>query len=120
MLMIPAGSETSSAGIASCIYNILANSDVMQRLSEEIRSKYRSEEEITFEAVAEMKYLDACINEAFRLYPPIAIFNPRVVGAPGGCDVMGAHVPYKVRKKYSLSSLLPTAPRVPSISSSHS
>ena len=98
MLMIPAGSETSSAGIASCIYNVLAKPEVMRRLCEEIHSKFESEVEITFDAVAEMKYLDACINESFRLYPPIAIFNPRVVGAPQGCDVMGAHVPYKVRR----------------------
>ena len=109
MLMIPAGSETSSAGIASCIYNVLANPEVTRKLSQEIRSKFNAEDEITFEAVAEMKYLDACINEAFRLYPPIAIFNPRVVGARQGCDVMGAQVPYKVRDRFPFpytSSLL--------------
>lgn len=98
MLMIPAGSETSSAGIASCIYNVLAKPEVMRKLSEEIHSKFKLEDQITFEAVAGMNYLSACINEAFRLYPPIAIFNPRIVGAPQGCDVMGVHVPYKVRE----------------------
>ena len=107
MLMIPAGSETSSAGIASCIYNVLAKPEVMRKLSEEVHLKFKSEDEITFDAVAEMRYLDACINEAFRLYPPIAIFNPRVVGVRQGCDVMGAHVPYKVTENHKpLSSIV--------------
>lgn len=96
MLMIPAGSETSSAGIASCVYQVLAKPEATRTLMKEINSKFKSEEEITFEAVSDMKYLDACINEAFRLYPPIAIYNPRVVGVQEGCNVMGAHVPYQV------------------------
>lgn len=105
MLMIPAGSETASAGIASCIYNVLAKPEARRRLSEEIHLKFKSEDQITFETIAEMEYLDACIDESFRLYPPIAIFNPRVVGAPEGCDVMGAHVPFKVRKRCTSSTL---------------
>ena len=105
MLLIPAGSESSSAGIASCMYNILAKPGVARKLAEEIHVKIRSEDDITFEAVATLEFLDACINEAMRLSPPIAIFNPRIVGAREGCNILGIHVPYKVRSPDLLLNL---------------
>jgi cytochrome P450 len=68
----------------------------LEKLTEEIRTSFQSEDEIDFAGVSALPYLLACLDEALRMYPPVATGLPRVVPA-GGAAVCGTYVPEKVR-----------------------
>ncbi|KAF1963159.1 isotrichodermin C-15 hydroxylase [Byssothecium circinans] len=90
-LLIMAGSETSAAAISGCIYHLCRNPDVHRTLLAEIR-QFPREEDITFEATSQIKYLDAFIHESMRKYPSQPISTPRV-SPPEGCVIAGRFVP---------------------------
>ncbi|KAF4617028.1 hypothetical protein G7Y89_g15121 [Cudoniella acicularis] len=87
-MLIAAGSETTAAGTTSCVYQLLKHPGVYRKVVEEIQGMFAKESDITFESVEKLDYLNACVDESLRLYPPIPIFNPRV-GAPEGTMVLG-------------------------------
>lgn len=62
------GFETSSSVLAFALYEMARNPDIQERLYEEI-SEILAEhnDEFTFEALEEMKYLDCVIHETMRL-----------------------------------------------------
>jgi len=87
-----AGSETTGTALPSVSYFLLTSSpDKLARLTHEIRSRYKSEADITMESTASLRYLNACIQEALRLFPPVPVGVPRVVPA-GGRTIAGRHV----------------------------
>ncbi|XP_055684923.1 probable cytochrome P450 6a14 [Lutzomyia longipalpis] len=87
-----AGFEASSNTLTFCLYELALNEDVQHRLREEIQaisSKY--DNQITYEALSEMKYLDRVINETLRKYPPLGTLFRRVTetyASPGGAKLM--------------------------------
>ncbi|MCJ1270923.1 hypothetical protein MMC22_010820 [Lobaria immixta] len=88
-VIIMAGSETSASAMAGCLYHLVTNPDVMSRLRDEIRSRFVSEKEITFKAVADLPYLTAVLHESMRMYPASPGYTPRV--APTGGGVVAGH-----------------------------
>lgn len=56
---------------------------VLQQLKEEIRTAFDSEEEITIEKLRGIPYLNACIEETFRVYPPVPMGMPRITPPEG-------------------------------------
>jgi cytochrome P450 len=65
-------------------------------LIDEIRTKFGSEEDITIAATAKLPFLNAIINESFRIYSPLVAGMPRI--APkGGDTIAGVFVPEDVR-----------------------
>ncbi|GME59427.1 Cytochrome P450 [Neofusicoccum parvum] len=86
-----AGTETTATILSGLIYLLLKNPDTMQKIVEEVR-QVQTEEELTFENLARMKYLAACLQEAFRCYPPVSVGLPRVT-PPGGNAICGKWVP---------------------------
>ncbi|KAG6883495.1 hypothetical protein C0992_008621, partial [Termitomyces sp. T32_za158] len=79
--IILAGSDTVSEAMTALIRYICADPDVQSQLREEILAPYE-EVEGTSEDVSEfsknrLPYLDACIQEALRLVPPVAAGPPR-------------------------------------------
>lgn len=91
-LLIVAGSETTATLLAGATYMLLRDPEAMKKLTEEVRSTFKSEEEITLSSVGNLEYMLACLNEAMRLYPPVPIGMPRVV-PKGGAKVAGTFVP---------------------------
>ncbi|KAJ4401885.1 hypothetical protein N0V85_005420 [Neurospora sp. IMI 360204] len=91
-LLIIAGSETTATLLSGATYLLLKHPEVMKKLTEEVRSTFKSEEEITLSSVGSLEYMLACLNEAMRLYPPVPIGMPRVV-PKGGAKVAGTFVP---------------------------
>lgn len=65
------GSETTSSLLSGLTYYLLKNPRVLQKLTHEIRAKFQREEDIDFTGVNSLDYMLACIDEAFRLYPPV-------------------------------------------------
>lgn len=65
-----AGFSTSSTSMALAAHLIGTYPEVQSRLREEIDAVLAANPEgLSYEAVNEMKYLDAVINESFRMYP---------------------------------------------------
>ncbi|TVY14779.1 Cytochrome P450 monooxygenase aclL [Lachnellula arida] len=76
------GSETTATLLSGVTYYLLQNPRTLKILVEEIRSKFTSEDQIDVVGVNTLDYMLACLNEAFRLYPPVPGALPRrtVVG----------------------------------------
>ncbi|KAK3388721.1 cytochrome P450 [Sordaria brevicollis] len=91
-LLIVAGSETTATLLSGATYLLLKHPEAMKKLTEEVRSTFKSDEEITLSSVNSLEYMLACLNEAMRHYPPVPIGMPRVV-PKGGAKVAGTFVP---------------------------
>lgn len=77
-LMVVAGSDTVSHALAALLRYIAVNEVVQTRLCEEIRTVFHSSSDIDTLTLVKLPYLDACVQEALRLLPPLAsgIFIP--------------------------------------------
>jgi len=67
-----AGFETSSSTATFCLYLLSINQDIQEKLRDDIKttlSKYNNE--ITYDGMMEMKYLQMVIDETLRLYGPV-------------------------------------------------
>lgn len=92
-ILIIAGSETTATLLAGVTFLLLTNPDKMEKLVNEVRTAFESETEITLTSVAgKLPYMLACLNEALRRYPPVAIGLPRVT-PEGGAIIDGKFVP---------------------------
>lgn len=70
------GFDTTSTGMCYMTHVIGAYPDVQKKLREEIDNVVKQTNgKPTFEAIHRMKYLDAVINETFRLYPVPAFLD---------------------------------------------
>jgi cytochrome P450 family 6 len=76
LIFYTAGSETSSSLVAYTLYELTLNAELMQRAKADISEVLtRSNNEITYECLQEMKFLDLCIQETLRKYPALPILN---------------------------------------------
>ncbi|KAL1854759.1 hypothetical protein Daus18300_011355 [Diaporthe australafricana] len=80
-VLLAAGSETTATSLAGTTWYLLKNQDCLGKLTKEIRSSFRSVEEITGDATARCEYLHGVIEEGLRMFPPVAAGLPRV--SPG-------------------------------------
>ncbi|XP_025986433.1 cytochrome P450 9e2 [Solenopsis invicta] len=66
------GFETTSTVMCFAAHEIAANPEVQTKLQQEIdRVLEDSNGEVSYEAINRLEYLDAVINEALRLHPPV-------------------------------------------------
>ncbi|KXJ90431.1 cytochrome P450 [Microdochium bolleyi] len=90
--LIIAGSDTTGTILVGTTFNLLTNRDKYDKLVEEIRGRFSSEEEINQGTVNDLPYLLAVFDESFRLYPPVPVGLSRVV-PPGGSHISGYFLP---------------------------
>lgn len=100
-----AGTETTATLLSGLLYLLCKNPDKMERLCEEIRGNFKTDEEFTIESLQRLKYMSACLEEALRFYPPLPIGPPREVH-PDGSIICGKWVPGKVRILKALHRVL--------------
>ncbi|KAF5023569.1 hypothetical protein F66182_4382 [Fusarium sp. NRRL 66182] len=91
-LLIMAGSETTATVLSAAVFHLATNPEVLNKLTNEIRSAFTSEEEIDLLSVQKLPYLLAVLDETLRIYPPVPSGSPRRI-APGGDVIMGQYVP---------------------------
>ncbi|XP_072514048.1 cytochrome P450 3A56-like [Salminus brasiliensis] len=72
MIFIFAGYETSSSTLSFFFYNIATNPETMKNLQQEIDQTFPNKTPVQYDAVMNMEYLDAALNESMRLYPVVA------------------------------------------------
>lgn len=90
--LILAGSETTATLLCGVTYLLTTHPDVLKKLTDEVRSSFVDDAEITLISVNKLHYMLACLKEGLRRYPPIAGVLPRQV-PKGGAMVAGHFVP---------------------------
>ena len=92
-LLIHAGSDTTALTLSAAMFYLTQEEKVLKRLTDEIRSTFRTVEEIrSGPALSSLTYLRACIDEVLRMSPPVPSHLPREV-LPGGMEIDGEYVP---------------------------
>nr|CAD7580955.1 unnamed protein product [Timema californicum] len=66
-----AGFETSATTISCCLHELAVNPDIQERLRKEVDTVLiKHGGQITYEALQDLKYMDAVVYETLRKYPP--------------------------------------------------
>ncbi|OCL04417.1 putative Averantin oxidoreductase [Glonium stellatum] len=90
---IMAGSETTATVLCGLMARLIWNPTKYSKLVEEIRTAFKHKDEITYQAVTDLEYLNACIEEALRVHPAVPPGLLRTVPDLGdfidGCWVPG-------------------------------
>lgn len=68
-VFLNAGYETTSSTVTFCLFELCRNKDLIRKVQEEIDRVMDGGREISYEALAEMTYLESCIDETLRKYP---------------------------------------------------
>ncbi|CAK1596659.1 unnamed protein product [Parnassius mnemosyne] len=79
VLFLFAGFETISTVLAFALYELALNTDVQERLFQEIKENdsknENSETSIDYDTIQRMKYLDMTVSEVLRLWPPAPVVD---------------------------------------------
>ncbi|KAK8721554.1 hypothetical protein OTU49_012781, partial [Cherax quadricarinatus] len=70
ILFLVAGYETTASALSFVSFLLAKNPIHQQRLRQEVQQIVQEYGNITYEGIMEAKFLDACIMETLRLYPP--------------------------------------------------
>jgi cytochrome P450 len=90
--LILGGSETTATALSSATYYLGLNPEPFKRLCDEVRSAFKTEEEIDILSVGRLEYMPAVLNEAMRMNPPISGTIPRTINQKGD-EIAGYFVP---------------------------
>lgn len=90
-ILVFGGSETVATTLRFLTFLLLKNPAAMERLVKEIRGAFASSDQMNYDSLAGLKYLNACIEESLRVYTPCTNGLPRLV-QPGGASICGEWV----------------------------
>ena len=97
--MIFAGSETTAISLSSIFYNLVKHPRVYKKLMEELDEAAmngiiteRERSKVSWAEAQKLPYLDAVIQESFRIHPAAGLILERIV-PPQGMDILGEHIP---------------------------
>lgn len=72
------GFETSTATMSFCLFELCKNPEIQYKIQEELdRELGDNFDVVTYESINSLKYLESCIDETLRLYPPLSILFRR-------------------------------------------
>jgi hypothetical protein len=91
-LFMLAGTETTATELSGLTYMLLKSPEKLARLVKEVRTAFKTTDDMTMVSLLQLHYLQACIEEGLRMYPPVAGGLARVV-PEGGAEVCGRWVP---------------------------
>ncbi|KAK6085196.1 benzoate 4-monooxygenase cytochrome P450 [Seiridium cupressi] len=82
---IAAGADTVASALQSFVYHMIRHPDAWQRAREEILTAdvAGGDHIISFSDTQKLVYLQACITESLRIFSPVPMGLPRVVGPEG-------------------------------------
>ena len=90
-VIMSAGGEEPSSLIAGAIFHLLKNHSVLERAQGEVRSAFRTADDINHASMDKLIYLKAVLDEVHRIRPPGAGHFSRRTQRPEVID--GYHVP---------------------------
>jgi cytochrome P450 len=77
-ILVIAGSETTATLLSGTKYWLLKSPEAYRKVTEEVRKTFASEEDISVQKVtSQLPYMMACLEEGFRMYPPVPSCLPR-------------------------------------------
>lgn len=82
-LFIVAGSETTASLLSGLLMWILRTPHAYNKLTHEIRSNFATAQEMNSTALQDLTYMNACIDEALRIFPPLPTGLTRTVPKDG-------------------------------------
>jgi cytochrome P450 len=91
-LFISAGTDTTATTLTGWTYYVCTHPRTYTRLINEVREAFADSSEITWDKARNLRYLEATIYEALRLYPPSAASQQRIV-PNGGATIDGYNIP---------------------------
>ncbi|KAJ5680025.1 hypothetical protein N7536_011164 [Penicillium majusculum] len=89
-----AGTETTATALSGLLYHLLMTPEKMSIIVDEVRGAFQKDSDIEIRALEHMPYLNACIEEGLRIYPPVPVGLPRITPYEG-LLVCGEHIPGK-------------------------
>ncbi|KAB2572400.1 Cytochrome P450 monooxygenase rdc4 [Lasiodiplodia theobromae] len=95
-LFMIAGTETTATLLSGLTWFLMMNPTKYKKLAEEIRAVESEEELESDRNLRKLKYLNACLEEGLRLYPPVPLGTNRKV-ARGGNTICGDWLPEDTR-----------------------
>lgn len=90
-VIMNAGSDTTTSALTSTVFLLYKHPRVLAKLREELDANLGDVAIPTYEAVANLTYLRACVEESLRLRPAQSIGLPRTV-PPGGRTIAGRFI----------------------------
>ncbi|KAF2712007.1 pisatin demethylase [Pleomassaria siparia CBS 279.74] len=91
-LFIVAGSETTATELCGLTNYLLRNPDIFRKLKDELRNACRTEADLNMDILGSLPYMNACIEEGLRIFPPVPVGLLRTV-PKGGAVIDGHQVP---------------------------
>ncbi|KAH8824087.1 cytochrome P450 [Flagelloscypha sp. PMI_526] len=88
---ILAGGDTTASTLSALFFQLLQHPDVMRKLRDEIHAL--DGEILTTAGLASLPYLNACINETLRLFPPVPIQLSRTPAIGKPMTIAGRYIP---------------------------
>ncbi|KAF2092489.1 cytochrome P450 [Rhizodiscina lignyota] len=90
--VVTAGADTTVSAIAYLFFCLLRSPNHYKRLQKTIDTEFPHERPLEYDALAKLTLLDAYVNEALRLEPPIPFQNQRIV-PESGYSINGISLP---------------------------
>ena len=95
-VLVVAGSETTATLLSGATFYLLKNPLSLAKASDEVRQAFVRASDIAFDTVAtRLPYLNSCLEETLRMYPPVPSALLRRTG-PEGDIINGRFVPANV------------------------
>ncbi len=94
-LFMVAGTETTATLLSGLTHLLLHHPEAKKKLAEELRGAFATNADISMDGTAKLPYLNGCIKEGLRLYPPVAVGLPHFT-PPEGSTICGEFVPPNV------------------------
>ncbi|KAH9994081.1 cytochrome P450 [Russula compacta] len=70
IMLIFAATETTSSALSRILHLLALRQDVQDKLRDELTKAYEEQEELTYDQLVSLPYLEAVCRETLRLYPP--------------------------------------------------
>jgi len=89
--LVLAGSETTATALTGVTSLLAENRDKLAKVTKEVRDTFKTEDEITIITANSLKYMNAVLMEAIRIFPPVPGGGPRLT--KGDEEIAGHFVP---------------------------
>ncbi|PVH97408.1 cytochrome P450 ClCP1 [Periconia macrospinosa] len=109
LAIIVGGSETLTTAFSGAFHHLLADPSKLSRVTDEIRSNFSSESDITANAAAKLPYLNAIIDETLRLCPPFPDMLRRQTPKGVPTSIAGENIPADTTVSVSCYSMFKSA-----------